>query len=399
MPDTTTLQLVDAALAEGRATADSGADRDLQLLALALRDVAPVPDPDFAREMDEWAGAGFGHRETGAGEAPRVVRWLDALAGLVRTPLGLAGAGTAVAALAIAALLITTGGTTTTTDQRTSGAGDATTSVLQDPPPAAESAAPRDGAAASGGSSAPIEPTPVPSPGIAPGEQNRRVERQAQLTLAAPKNDLQSVADRIVSVTDRHDGFVARSSVTTGDQGDAGGDFELRVPTVQLQAALRDLSALADVSSRSQSGQDVTREYVTAADRLQAARAERRGLLRRLAAANSDARAQRLRDRLDANALELNGLRGSLRDVRERTSYATIAVTLKERSGGSHGGGGASGPGGTGKALDDSLGLLVGSFNWLLRALGVLIPAGILGGAAWWTARTFRRRRREAVLL
>jgi hypothetical protein len=33
-----------------------------------------------------------------------------------------------------------------------------------------------------------------------------------------------------------------------------------------------------------------------------------------------------------------------------------------------------------------------------LRALGVLIPAGLVGGAAWWAARTLRRRRREAVL-
>jgi hypothetical protein len=144
-------------------------------------------------------------------------------------------------------------------------------------------------------------------------------------------------------------------------------------------------------------GQDVTREYVSVTDRVAAARAERRALLRRLATATDDGRIQQLRDRLDQNARELASLRGQIRDLRERTNYAAVSVTLVEKEGGD-GNGGATGGSGTDDALDDSLGLLVGSFNWLLRALGVLIPAGIVAGAAWWAGRTFRRRRREAVL-
>jgi hypothetical protein len=144
-------------------------------------------------------------------------------------------------------------------------------------------------------------------------------------------------------------------------------------------------------------GQDVTREYVSVTDQLAATRAERRSLLRRLSTATDDSRIQRLRDRLDANGRELASLRGQVRQLRERTNYASVSVTLVEKKDGEGGGAGAGGSG-TDDALDDSLGLLVGSFNWLLRALGVLIPVGILGGASWWAARTFRRRRREAVL-
>ena len=239
------------------------------------------------------------------------------------------------------------------------------------------------------------EPVPPPAAGVAPGEENRRIERSSQLTLAAPADGFQSTADRILQVTDRHQGFVLRSNVSTGDQ--PSGDFQLRIPAAELQAALRDLSGLGDVKGRSDTGQDVTREYVGVSDRLAAVRAERRSLLRRLATATTDARIQRLRDRLDANGRDLASLRGQIRDLRERTNYASVSVTLVERKGGD-GGGGAAGPSGTNDALNDSLGLLVGSFNWLLRALGVLIPAAILGGAAWWAARTLRRRRREAVL-
>ena len=75
------------------------------------------------------------------------------------------------------------------------------------------------------------------------------------------------VADQITSVTNRHGGFVLSSSLSTGDEG-AGGDFELRIPSNRLRPALRDLSALATVRSQSQSGRDVTREHVTARDRL-----------------------------------------------------------------------------------------------------------------------------------
>jgi hypothetical protein len=53
---------------------------------------------------------------------------------------------------------------------------------------------------------------------------------------------------------------------------------------------------------------------------------------------------------------------------------------------------------GTGRALEDALGSLVGILNFAIRALGVLIPLAIMGGLAWLAFAALRRRRREAVL-
>jgi hypothetical protein len=200
----------------------------------------------------------------------------------------------------------------------------------------------------------------------------------------------------VTSVTNRHGGFVLSSSVSTGDEDSAGGDFELRIPATRLRPALRDLSALADVRTQSQSGRDVTREHVTAKDRLQAARAERRSLLRRLEIATTDEEAEALRRRLDIVAGEINGLRGQLRDLRLRTDYAVVTVSLFAADG--DGGGG-----GMGGSFDDALGdagdLLVAVAGVIVRALAVALPLGLLALLGWLASRALRRRQRESALV
>ena len=48
----TDLERIEAALSEGRATADAPRERELQELALALRADAPEPTPAFAQNLD-----------------------------------------------------------------------------------------------------------------------------------------------------------------------------------------------------------------------------------------------------------------------------------------------------------------------------------------------------------
>ena len=148
------------------------------------------------------------------------------------------------------------------------------------------------------------------------------------------------------------------------------------------------------VRARRQSGRDITPAFVSSRDRLEAARAERRGLLRRLERADTDAEAEQIRLSLDANSLRIERLRREISALRERTDYAAVSVELEASDGG--GGGGATG--GTRDALDESLGLLEGSLNLLVRALGVLLPLALVAGLGWLGGRLLRRRRREAAL-
>jgi hypothetical protein len=346
---------------------DAEIEREFADLTAALRADSPEPDPAFEAELRGLVQEGF----------PRKRR-LPELRLPPKPVLGVAFS--IVLAAAIAVPLALTGGEEG--DPSLDGGGAA---VLESSEPAV-----KDRATTS-------LPAPVPPPTEDLSTQRvRRIERSASLTLSAPEAELDRVADGIVAVTDRYRGFVLRSSISTGEDGEGGGDFQLRIPAKDLQPALRDLAKLGEVRSRSQTGQDVTREYVSAQDRLEAARAERRSLLRRLEAADTDAEAEAIRRRLDLNAGEVRGLRGQVRDLRLRTNYATVNVTLSQDGDGGSGAG--SNDDGLGGAVDDALRSFEDSIEIFVRVLGVAIPLGLLAGGLALGARGLRRRRREAAL-
>ncbi len=376
------LRVIDEALERGTASAPGGLERELEELVLELAADAPEPDPAFATRLGDGVRSGFPRPR----RTPRLRR--PGLPGLRRPPMvALAGAASILAALAVVILLQ---GPDSQPEMSARSDGAADTSA---PPEVGASA----GRAAPEPSIAPSAPL-FPDGGFAPGREDRRIERSASLTLAAPPDRVEAVANDIIAVTDRYDGFVLRSSVSTADEGASSGDFELRIPVPRLQPALRDLSELGDVRARTQAGQDITREFVTAGDRLQSARAERRGLLTRLESAETDTEAESIRRRLDLVAAEINGLRGQLRELRLRSDYATVAVTLErtDDEGGSSSDG--SGRDGLGGALDDALDSLSDSVELLVRILGVGIAPALLAGLVLLGVRTARRRRREAVL-
>jgi uncharacterized protein DUF4349 len=349
-------------------------EMSVEELERLLREEAPEPDPAFAEALRQRMTAGFPKQSKPKRRDSYAIpsRWRE------MAPLG--AVASLILVLAVAVGLAGRG------DNDESGDGGGGAAEVRQ-------AAPDDSGASREAAPLTIEPAPPPGGGrggtdFAPGRE-RRIERSAALTLSAPAGDLDEVADGIIAVTDRHGGYVLRSSVTSGEDG--GGTFELRVPGARQREAIADLSRLGDVRSQTESGQDVTRAFVSARDRLDAARAERRSLLTRLEQAETDAEAESLRRRLDLVAGEIRVLRGQLRDLRLRTDYTAITVSLEAA--------GRESDGSLGAAADDFTDTLVGALALLLRALGVLIPLALVGGAAWLGARTLRRRRREAALI
>ena len=398
---TDVLTAIDDALDTGVAADEDPLTRELQELALALRDDAPEPTPVYREWLGKQVEAGF----------PKKRRTKPAWWQRLMSP----ALATGLIVLPLVVVVIVAGGGSSD-DQSLSGGGGG--GGGGDVAGAGGGGATSDdgGAAAAPGGGSAGRPTaeqafdralaknerqsrssgvalPPSGRNFAPGRSDRRIERSIALELEMPVDEMSRVAEQVTAVTNRHGGFVLSSSLSTGGDS-AGGDYELRIPATQLRAAVRDLAALADVRTQSQTGRDVTRNFVTVTDRLQAARAERRSLFRRLENATTDEEAEAIRAQLDIVAGEINGLRGQLRNLRLRTNYAVVTVSLLEKNG-DEGGGGAG-------SFDDALGdagdLLVTVAGLIVRALAVLLPLGLIALLAWLAGRALRRRQRESAL-
>jgi uncharacterized protein DUF4349 len=336
-------------------------------LETALRAETPRPSAAFTERLDRAVAAGF----------PRMGRRRL----LTRRPLlpALAVAASALVAVVVAMSLAGGGGGATHqpggAPLSAGGSADSATGSAATP---SAKAAPDAGRALA-----------VPPLGSGPATGARRVERSALLTLGAPRAKLETVANEIVAVVDRHHGFVLQSSVSTG----TGGTFSLSVPGSALQGTLRDLSALADVRSRTQNTQDITAPYNAVADQLAQARALRHSLLGRLANATTDAQAAALRRRIGLVSAQIRSLTARFEALARRARFATIDVTLiRERT--RH----AAAATGIDRDLRSALHSLVVSVGIALRVLGVAIPLALIAAAGWLGAAALRRRRREAAL-
>jgi Domain of unknown function (DUF4349) len=399
------LRAIDAALEDGAATHGDPLARELQELALALRADAAEPGEEFAAALGERVKAGFPAAPgTARARAEGARTWWRELREDMPPPRRMLPAAAAVVTVILIGIAVASlDPQLTNTDDDGGGSSAAGGgSVAQDSGGGGgggAEAAPSSGSRAkiapeSSGAQAFRRAAPLGAPGFAPGSPRRRVERTISMTLEAPDAEIPRVGQEITQVTNRHGGFVLSSSLDTNDDG-ASGYYELRIPAARLRPALADLAGLATVASQSQSEQDVTRRHVTTQDRLQAARAERRSLLRRLELATTDEEAEAIRRQLDIVAAEINGLRGLLRELRLRTNYAVVTVELLGTDDDSSG----AGAGGSfDDAVDDAGNLAVGLAGVLIRIAAIAVPLALIGGVAWLAARLLRRRRRESVL-
>ena len=338
----------------------------MKTLEDVLEEIRPTPDPDFVADMEWRMKRGFPQERKR--RLPHL-RPRPVAAVAVAVSAGLAG-------LIAVAVLDSDGGE-----------------------PAAPMAVERfsDDSAGGAAESARMAASPQPIPrshggqDIAPRTEVRRIERSAQLTLASNPDDFDRIADAVVRTADRRDGFVLQSSFTQGEEGFSNGFFELRVPSAELQPTLNELSRLATVRTRSESGTDVTGSYVSIRDRLRTARALRTSLLRRLELAETDVAARALTRRLEIVGNRIATRRDQLRGVRERTAYATVFVELVDEDAGAV-------TGETGEAIDDAVGSLEDILNFLIRAAAILLPLALAGLAGWLLASRARRRARERSL-
>jgi len=230
-------------------------------------------------------------------------------------------------------------------------------------------------------------------PAIA-AQRQRKVERSVFLVLETPKDKLESTADEVNQTVHRFRGIVASSSVSSNDQSGGEASYDLRIPTSRVDDALAALSELGHVVERRQDLDDITASFSSTQDRLDEARAERRGLLKALGNASTQNRIESLRARLRLVRAQIASARGQMASLQRRANYSRVSVTVRS-NGKVEQGGGAWSPG---DAANDALRVLEVIAGIALIALAVGIPLGLLGAAILFGARVARTRRRESAL-
>ena len=376
-----------------------------------LRAERPEPSLDFARRLDEWAEAGFppdrglGPR-TAAGKGPLARAW-DRLTSTpprrILLPAGAVATVVVVAGVVIGQAGRISGGsddsslTVAEPSQRPTPPNvEDQSGAVEQPPGSATEAAPVVPDAAAGDEYNLDLPASAEAGragnGIARGSDERIVDATARMTLGAEPDEVQEVANGVVEVADRYDGVVLTSQVTS-DQAGARASFELEIPFKQLDAALADLSGLADVISRTEAGEDITARAVRA--RKELAQTLERIREARIELIKADTREERLvlksqiaslEASADAQAAELNG-------VKRQGRFATVNVEVTSNGPASDDDGWS-----LGDALDDAGRVLEVVAGIALIALAILLPLSLIAALAAFAITRSRKRGREQAL-
>jgi hypothetical protein len=373
------LDAIDAAL---RGEALDGQHAQLAALTSSLRATRPRPRAAFVGGLDARAAHGFSRDRRFARLRPSAI---------MRHP-GFALAAV-IAAIAIAAPFTMSGrGGGSSSSPATSGAP---------PHPGAEAASPSPKAPASsaagvsaGAENATRPSSPSAGAHAASAPTTRQVEQTASLDVGVEPTSIQSTAQRVFTLASAFHGYVQQSNVSSANGEQGGASFELRLPSSNLTAAMAALAHLGHVRSENETSNDVTEEHASLERALGDARAERASLLTQLSHASNPESAEALKARLNAVEARIAQLAGSLRALDARADFTNIAFSLTpERQGGA-----AAGDLTPGGALHDAGQILNAGLAVLVLVVAVLLPLGVIAGAALIGLGGARRRVREQAL-
>ncbi len=412
------LAVIDATLAGDAVEPE---DADLAELTLILAGQRPVPGRQFSEALDARVAGRFSEpgRErdrAGAGSPRRLRRWLWA-------PGAMAGVAAVVAVVVVVA-----GGSSGPQLATDLSASTSSSAAAGSPLPAAgsrlalqpgathslasgqksaSSASSRSAASSSAASSSgsAFAPSSAGATGAgasipaAPNNNGRPIIQSAQLSLSTRPDQVDNVAQEVFDVVAAEKGYVQNSTVTATGGAAGYAQFQLSVPSANLQTTMSALSRLhgAAVVSRTDSSQDVTGQLGGAGRRLADARALRTSLLRQLAAATTTTAIDSLKVQIrDAEASIASDL-ATLDGLQHKVDNTQISVTLNASMAPGHRKAGATGFT-LRRAVHDAGRVLVVAAGVALIALAVLVPLALLGAIGLWLGAAVRRHRREQAL-
>jgi hypothetical protein len=292
--------------------------------------------------------------------------------------------------LAVALLVVAVGAACEGGGER--AANDSAPSALPGRAPSpAPAAPPAEGATADADLSlaalkqqAPIQTTGTPADSIAP-----MLIRTGDASVEV--DSLEPAVVQVRQLAQRIGGYVANTSMQTGDSQLRQASIEVKMPAARFDQAVSGLASIGEVESVNISTQDVGEEFVDVSARV----ANSRRLETRLIELLGN-RTGRLQDVLSVERElarvreEIERYEGRLRYLRSRVAVSTLTVTVHEPVPILSGQPGSSV---IGDAFRGAWRNFVLFIAWLIESLGILIPIAAIALLARWLFVRYGRRR------
>ena len=210
--------------------------------------------------------------------------------------------------------------------------------------------------------------------------QRRAQDYRASLTLLVDGTDeLSATTQRALRVTRRLGGYVLSVNYSTPEPGDGTAALRLRIPVSRVQAAIVELSAMGRILAQDTQVSDLQQGLDELTRRI-------RDLERRAARAQGAERAQLL--------AQIEALRNQRVQINRQAAYATVNLDLTTHEPKAP----AVTPGRLDRALDDAVGILLAELAIAAYALIVASPFILLGLAAFFGNRAYRRHADQRLL-
>lgn len=213
--------------------------------------------------------------------------------------------------------------------------------------------------------------------------QVRQVIQSADYEIEVASGEFQDKYSEIAELAARYGGYVVSADTSASEEDGAinSGSVTIRIADTgdNFTQAMSELDELGKIVSRDVSGEDVTDQYVDLQSRLRNAQAHEASLLGLMERAATVEEMLMVESQLNVVRAEIEQLQGQINYIENRSDYAAITVDLYEE--GATAGDKDTDDGfdwGFTDALEHSGWLAVQTVNFVIMALGVIVPVALI---------------------
>ncbi len=229
---------------------------------------------------------------------------------------------------------------------------------------------------------------PVYYDGFAPEVQDRKITKTASLATEVERGRFQEAESKLKGIIKTADAFLLNENAQKYDYGDGrrsyySGTYTIKVEEGKYEALVGQLKQIGEVTSFSESADDITEQFVDLETELAA---EKERLLRyqqMLKEATIVEDKIQLSDRIFNQERTIKYLEEQLKSTGERVSYSTVYVTITEKQ--------SEYVNVVLVKFSELIANFVHSLNNLLKLLVGLIPYAILAVLAWLGWKKYRK--------